>query len=57
MNFFAIKNLSPLVLYVMSVVCFVIANVIRDNSIVFYYLLLVLGLGLFVLGTTKRKTK
>jgi hypothetical protein len=34
--------------------CFVIANVIRDNSIVFYYLL-VLGLGLFVLGLTTKK--
>jgi hypothetical protein len=49
--------LSPLVLYVMSVICFVIANVIRDNSIVFYYLLLVLGLGLFVQGFTTKENK
>jgi hypothetical protein len=41
----------------MSVICFVIANVIRDNSIVFYYLLLVLGLGLFVLGLPPKKKK
>jgi hypothetical protein len=39
----------------MSVICFVIANVIRDKSIVFYYLLLVLGLGLFVMGLTAKE--
>jgi hypothetical protein len=58
MNFSSIKNLNPIVFYLISVVCFVLANVIRDKNIAFYYGLLVLGLVLFVMGlTAKRKTK
>ena len=57
MNFSTIKNLSAIYLYLISVVCFVIANVIRDYNIILYYILIVLGIGLFVIGFTKRLKK
>lgn len=57
MNFSSIKNLSSIYLYLISVVCFVIANVVRNYNIIFYYLLLVLGIGFFVIGFTKRLKK
>lgn len=57
MNFSSIKNLSSIYLYLISVVCFVLANVIRDYNIILYYILLVLGVGFFVIGFTKRLKK
>lgn len=57
MNFSSIKNLSTIYLYLISVVCFVIANVVRDYNMIFYYILLILGIGFFVLGLTKRIKK
>jgi len=54
MNFSFIKNLSSIYLYLISVVCFVLANVIRDENIIIYYVLLVIGVGFFVLGLTKK---
>jgi hypothetical protein len=57
MNFSSLKNLSSMYLYMISVVCFVLANIIKDNSMVFYYILLVLGVGFFVFGLTKRIQK
>jgi hypothetical protein len=57
MNFSSIKNLSSIYLYLISVVCFVIANVIREYNIILYYILLVLGVGFFVIGFTKRLKK
>jgi hypothetical protein len=56
MNFSSVKNIKTIYLYLISVFCFVIANLIRDINIVAYYVLLVVGLGFFVLGLTK-KTK
>jgi hypothetical protein len=52
MSFF--KNLSPVTFYFASVVSFVLANVIKDQSLSFYYVLLVLGLALFFAGMLKR---
>ncbi|SMO74881.1 hypothetical protein SAMN06265349_103559 [Flavobacterium resistens] len=58
MSFESIKNASPVVFYFASVICFVLANVLRDNSLSFYYILLVLGIGFFFMGVLKRmKTK
>ncbi|WP_264553810.1 hypothetical protein [Flavobacterium sp. N2038] len=58
MSFSSLKNISPLAFYFASVVCFVLANVLRDNSLSFYYVLLVLGIGFFFMGILKRmKTK
>ena len=57
MNFSSIKNLSAIYLYLISVICFVIANVIRDYNLIFYYILLMLGIGFFVIGLTKRIKK
>ncbi|WP_185964095.1 hypothetical protein [Flavobacterium gawalongense] len=45
-------------LYLVSIISLVLANLIRDKSIGFYYFLLVIGLVFFVLGFMKRlKTK
>lgn len=57
MNFSSIKNLSSIYLYLISVVCFVLANVIRDKNIIIYYVLLVVGVVFFVLGLTKKAKK
>ncbi|MFT5963818.1 MAG: hypothetical protein ACI9L6_000533 [Flavobacterium sp.] len=57
MNFSSIKNLKTIYLYLISVVCFVLANLIREINIVVYYILLVLGLGFFVLGLIKKANK
>ncbi|MBS7254415.1 hypothetical protein [Flavobacterium branchiicola] len=58
MSLSSLKNISPLAFYFASVVCFVLANVLRDNSLSFYYVLLVLGIGFFFAGILKRmKTK
>jgi hypothetical protein len=57
MNFSSFKNLSTIYLYLISVGCFVLANLIRDKNIIIYYFLLVIGLGFFVLGLTKKAKK
>jgi hypothetical protein len=54
MSFSSLKNLTPVAFYFASVVCFVLANVLKDKSLSFYYILLVLGLGLFFAGMLKR---
>lgn len=54
MSFSSLKNLSPVAFYFASVVCFVLANVLKDKSLSFYYVLLILGLGLFFAGMLKR---
>ena len=52
--FSSFKNISPIYLYMISVVCFVIANVIRDQYINLYYILLIIGIIFFVLGFKNR---
>jgi len=54
MDFSSLKNISAIAFYFASVVCFVLANVLKDNSISFYYVLLVLGVAFFFLGVLKR---
>lgn len=54
MSFSSLKNITPVSFYFASVVCFVLANVLKDKSLSFYYILLVLGLGLFFAGMIKR---
>lgn len=54
MSFSSLKNITPVTFYFASVVCFVLANVLKDTSLSFYYVLLVLGLGLFFAGMLKR---
>ena len=48
------KNLAPIYLYMISVVCFVIANIVRDKVLFLYYILLMLGVVFFVIGLKKR---
>jgi len=54
MSFSSLKNVTPVTFYFASVVCFVLANVLKDKSLSFYYILLVLGLCLFFAGMLKR---
>lgn len=52
------KNFNPIYFYFISIASFVLANLIREKSIEFYYALLVIGLVFFFLGLMKRmKTK
>jgi len=58
MNFSSVKNSNPIYFYFISIVSFIVANLIRDKSLGFYYFLLIIGLIFFVLGFMKRlKTK
>jgi VIT1/CCC1 family predicted Fe2+/Mn2+ transporter len=54
MSFESIKNIPTIAFYFASVICFVLANVLRDNNLSFYYILLVAGIILFFLGILKR---
>ena len=47
-------KISPITFYFISIICFVLANVIREQSVPVYYLSLVLGLVFFFLGLYKR---
>ena len=54
MSFSSLKNITPVTFYFASVLCFVLANVLKDKSLSFYYVLLILGLGFFFAGMIKR---
>ncbi|KQO21464.1 hypothetical protein ASF10_11950 [Flavobacterium sp. Leaf82] len=54
MSFSSLKNITPLTFYFGSVICFVLANVLRDKILSFYYVLLVLGIVFFFMGILKR---
>ncbi|MDX6183331.1 hypothetical protein SGQ44_12650 [Flavobacterium sp. Fl-77] len=54
MSFSSLKNLTPVTFYFASVVCFVLANVLKGKSLSFYYVLLVVGLIFFFVGMLKR---
>ena len=56
--FSSFKNITPVAFYFASVLSFVLANVLKDKSLSFYYILLVLGIVFFFMGMLKRiKTK
>ena len=58
MDFSSLKNTPPMYLYLVSIISFVLANVIRDKSLSLYYFLLIVGFIFFVLGFIRRiKTK
>jgi hypothetical protein len=54
MNFSIFNNLKPIQFYFVSIISFVTANLIRDESLVLYYILLIFGLISFVFGLIKR---
>ncbi|MBE8727029.1 hypothetical protein [Flavobacterium hungaricum] len=54
MSFDSLKNITPSAFYFASVICFVLASVLKSNSLSLYYVLLVLGIGLFFMGAVKR---
>ena len=43
------KNIAPIYLYIISVVCFVIANLVREQFLILYYILLITGVLIFFL--------
>ena len=47
-------KLSPMAFYFISVICFVLANVIREQNLTVYYIDVVVGLFFFFLGLYKR---
>jgi hypothetical protein len=58
MDFSSFKNISPIFLYLLSVISFVLANLFRDKSDFLYGFLLVFGAGFFIFGFLKsRKNK
>lgn len=57
MNFSSFKNTSPIYFYFVSIIAFVLANIIREKNIGVYYVLLLIGLAFFVLGFVKRMKK
>lgn len=48
------KNIAPIYFYMISVVCFVAANLIRDQYLTFYYVLLIVGILSFFIGFKNR---
>ncbi|KQB44432.1 hypothetical protein RCH33_2860 [Flavobacterium daejeonense] len=51
------KNIAPIYLYMISVVCFVAANLIREQYRTLYYALLIAGILLFFIGFKNRSKK
>ncbi|SHH02685.1 hypothetical protein SAMN05444372_11324 [Flavobacterium micromati] len=54
MNFSFFKNIPTLYFYLVSIVCFVVANIIRDKNIAIYYILLLIGIVSFFFGVIRR---
>ncbi|SDI05331.1 hypothetical protein SAMN04488062_12130 [Flavobacterium omnivorum] len=54
MDFSSLKNTPPMYLYLVSIISFILANLVRDKSLAFYYFLLIIGLVFFVLGFMRR---
>jgi hypothetical protein len=54
MNFPSIKNIPPIYLYLISFLLFVISNLIKEKSPIFYGILLPVGTIFFLLGLYNR---
>jgi hypothetical protein len=57
MNFYSIKKIPPIYLYLISILSFVISNLIREKSPLFYGTFLAGGLIFFLLGLYNRISK
>ncbi len=57
MNFSSFKNSNPIYFYFVSILSFLLANIVRDKSASFYYILLMIGLVFFLLGFLFRLKK
>jgi hypothetical protein len=57
MDFSSLKNASPIYFYFVSIAAFILANLIRETSVSFYYVLLIIGLVFFFLGLMRRIKK
>jgi hypothetical protein len=51
------KNYNPIYFYFISIISFVLANIVREKNTTLYYVLLVIGLFFFLLGLMKRMKK
>ena len=57
MNFPFLKNIQPIYLYLISILAFVLANIIREKNPFLYGILLAIGLIFFLLGLYSRIAK
>jgi len=57
MNFPFLKNIPPIYLYLISILAFVLANIIREKNPFLYGILLAIGLIFFLLGLYSRIAK
>ena len=57
MNFSSLKNIPAMYLYFGSIISFVLASLNKDTNVNLYYLLMVVGVLLFVFGLFKKSIK
>jgi hypothetical protein len=57
MNFSSVKNIPTIYLYLLSVISFVLSNIVRDKNIFLYYILLFFGAAFFIFGFLKNRKK
>ena len=57
MNFPFFKNIQPIYLYLISILAFVLANIIREKNPFLYGIALAVGLIFFLLGLFNRIAK
>ena len=57
MNFSSIKNIPTIFLYLLSVISFVLSNIVRDKNDFLYGFLLTIGAGFFIFGFLKSRKK
>jgi len=57
MNFSSVKNIPTIYLYLLSVISFVLSNIVRDKYIILYYILLFFGAAFFIFGFLKNRIK
>jgi hypothetical protein len=56
MNFPSLKKIPPIYLYLISILSFVMSNLIREKSPLFYGIFLAVGVIFFLLGLYNRVT-
>lgn len=55
MNFSFLKNISTIYFYFLSIICFVLANFLREKSSLIYGLLIFFGAIFFIFGFLKKR--
>ena len=57
MNFSFFKNISTIYFYFLSIICFVLANFLREKSSLAYGLLIFFGAVFFTIGILKKRAE